>query len=79
MLHFLLDNVFNQVGGRVFQQCVGTPMGTHCAPLSAELLLHDYESNAMIWFSKTNGHTQAKSALPLREAKRETLRFHDRC
>ena len=63
MLHFLLDNVFIQVGGKVFQQCVGIPMGTNCAPLLAELLLHDYESIAMhmIRFSRTNGHPQAKS------------------
>ena len=61
MLHFLLDNVFIQVGGKVFQQCVGIPMGTNCAPLLAELILHDYESSAMIRFSRTNGHPQAKS------------------
>ena len=61
MLHFLLDNVFIQVGGKVFQQCVGIPMGTNCALLLAELLLHDYESNSMIRFSRTNGHPQAKS------------------
>ena len=61
MLHFLLDNVFIQVGGKVFQQCVGIPMGTNCAPLLAELLLHDYESGAMIRFSRTNGHPQTKS------------------
>ena len=61
MLHFLLDNVFIQVGGKVFQQCVGIPMGTNCAPLSAELLLHDNKSSAMIRFSRTNGHPQAKS------------------
>ena len=61
LLHFLLDNVFIQVGREVFQQCVGIPMGTNCAPLLAELLLHDYESNAMIRFSRTNGLPQAKS------------------
>ena len=61
LLHFLLDNVFIQVGGKVFQQCVGIPMGTNCALLLAELLLHDYESSAMIRFSRTNGHPQAKS------------------
>ena len=35
---------------------VGIPKGTNCAPLLAELLLHDYESNAMIRLSRTNGH-----------------------
>ena len=61
LLHFLLDNVFIQVGREVFQQCVGIPVGTNCAPLLAELLLHDYESNAMIKVSRTNGLPQAKS------------------
>ena len=49
-LHFLLDNVYIQVGNRVFQQCIGIPMGTNCAPLLADLL-YDYESTAMILFS----------------------------
>ena len=40
------------------QQCVGIPMDTNCSPLLAELLLHDYERNAMIWSS---GHPQAES------------------
>ena len=61
MLHFLLDNVFIQVGGKVFQQCVDIPMGTNRAPPLAELLLHDYKSSEMVRFSRTNGHPQAKS------------------
>ena len=61
MLPVLLDKVFIHVGRKVFQQCVGIPMGTNCAPPLAELLLHDYESGAMIRFSRTNGHSQAKS------------------
>ena len=61
MLHFLLDNVFIQVGGKVFQRCVGIPISTDCAPLLAELLFHDYESSAMTRLSRTNGHPQAKS------------------
>ena len=44
--------MYIQVGDRVFQQCIGIPMGTNCAPLLADLLLHDYESTAMILFSQ---------------------------
>ena len=51
MLHFLLDNGYNQVGDGVFQQCIGVPMGTNCSPLLADLFLHDYESAALILFS----------------------------
>ena len=43
MLNFLIDNIFVQFGGRVFQQ-VGIPMGTYCAPLLADLFLHSYEA-----------------------------------
>ena len=50
MLHFLLDNVNIQVGDRVFEQCIGIPMGTNCMPLLADLL-HNNESAAMILFS----------------------------
>jgi hypothetical protein len=32
MLEFLIDNIFVAVGGQVFQQIVGTTMGTNCAP-----------------------------------------------
>ena len=51
MLHFLLNYVYVQVGDRVSQQCIGILMGTNCTPLLADLLLHDYESAAMILFS----------------------------
>jgi hypothetical protein len=32
MLEFLIDNIYVVVGGQVFQQSVGIPMGTNCAP-----------------------------------------------
>ena len=44
--------MYIQVGDRVFQQCIGIPMGTNCAPLLTDLLLHDYESTAKILFSR---------------------------
>ena len=44
MLNFLIDNIFVQYGGRVFQQTIGIPMGTNCAPLFADLFLHSYEA-----------------------------------
>ena len=31
-------------GDQVFQQTVGIPMGTNCAPLLADLFLHSYEA-----------------------------------
>ena len=45
MLEFLIDNIFVMFGGRVFQQTVGIPMGTNCAPLLADLFLYSYEAD----------------------------------
>jgi hypothetical protein len=44
MLEFLIDNIFVNFGGHVFQQTVGIPMGTNCAPLLAYLFLYLYEA-----------------------------------
>ena len=44
MLEFLVDNNFVIFGGKVFQQIVGIPMGTNCAPLLADIFLFSYEA-----------------------------------
>jgi hypothetical protein len=44
MLDFVIDNISAMLGGRVFQQTVGIPMGTKCSPLFADLLLYSYEA-----------------------------------
>jgi hypothetical protein len=44
MLEFLIDNIFVSFGGTLFQQVVGIPMDTNCAPLLANLFLYSYES-----------------------------------
>jgi hypothetical protein len=44
MLEFLIDNIFISFGVKLFQQVVGIPMGTNCAPLLADLFLCSYES-----------------------------------
>ena len=43
MLQFLVDNIFNVFGGKVFQQRVGIP-NTNCAPLLADIFLYSYEA-----------------------------------
>ena len=40
MLEFLVDNIFVVFAGKVFQQIIGIPMGTNCAPLLADILLY---------------------------------------
>ena len=44
MLQFLINNIVVSFGGTLFQQVVGIPMGTNCAPLLADLILYSYES-----------------------------------
>ena len=45
LLVFLIDNIFVMFGGRVFQQTVGIPMGTNCAPLLADFFIYSYEAH----------------------------------
>ena len=44
MLEFLVNNIFVVFGGKVFQQIVGIPMGTNCAPLLADIFMYSYEA-----------------------------------
>ena len=44
MLEFLVDKIFVVFAGKVFQQIVGIPMGTNCAPLLADIFLYSYEA-----------------------------------
>ena len=44
ILEFLVDNIFVVCAGKVFQQIVGIPMGTNCAPLLADIFLYSYEA-----------------------------------
>ena len=44
MLEYLIDNIFVEFDGRIFQQTIGIPMGTNCAPSLADLFLYSYEA-----------------------------------
>ena len=49
MIDFLIDNIFVVFVGQVFQQTIGIPMGTNCAPLLADCFLHAYEEDFLQW------------------------------
>jgi hypothetical protein len=70
MLEFLIDKIYVVVGGQVFQQSVGIPMGTNCAPLLADLFLYSYEAE----FIQKLLHEKKKS---LAMAFNSTSRFID--
>ena len=42
MIEFLVGNIFVVFVGKIFQQIVGIPMGTNCAPLLADIFIISY-------------------------------------
>ena len=44
---FLMENIYVQFDDMIYQQIVGIPMGTNCAPLLADLFLYCYERDFM--------------------------------
>ena len=44
---FLMENIYVQFDGMVYQHIVGIPLGTNCAPLIADLFLYGYERDFM--------------------------------
>ena len=54
VLSYLLDNIFIRLGSKLYQQIVGIPMGTNCAPLVADLFLFFYERGFMLSLSDNN-------------------------
>ena len=56
MLGFLLDNIFVVFAGKFFQQIIGIPMGTNCAPLLADIFLYSYEAEFIQSYSRPLGN-----------------------
>ena len=61
MINFLIDNIFVECGGEIFQQVVGIPMGTNCAPLLADIFLYSYEAEFIQTLIKSGKRHLAKS------------------
>ena len=61
MLGFLIDNIYVVFGDQVFQQTVGIPMDTNCAPLLAGLFLHSYEAEFVQKLLRDNNRKLAVS------------------
>ena len=61
MLDLLIDNIFVECGGVIFQQVIGIPMGTNCAPLLADLFLYSYEAEYIQTLIKSGKRHLAKS------------------
>ena len=61
MIEFLIDNIFVESGGVIFQQVIVIPMGTNCAPLLADLFLYSYEAEFIQTLIKSGKRYLAKS------------------
>ena len=53
---YLIDNIFIEVGNKVYRQTIGIPMGTDCAPQLANMFLMQYELTYMKKLMKENLH-----------------------
>ena len=63
-LLYLIDNIFVEFGGRIFQQTIGIPMGTNCAPFLADLFLYSYEAEfvqSLLQQARNNLHNNSVS------------------
>ena len=61
MLEFLIVNIFVEIGGHIFQHCIGIPIATDCTPLLADLFLYSYEAEFMQSLLKQNKISVAKA------------------
>ena len=53
---FLMENIYVQFDGMVYEQIVVIPMGTYCAPNIADLFLYCYERDLMSELHKSKRH-----------------------
>ena len=60
-LECLIDNIFVIFGGRVFQQTVGIPKGTNCAPLLVDLFLNSHDADFIQGLLRKNKKKLARS------------------
>ena len=54
MIDFLIDNIHIKIGNHLFRQYIGIPMGTNCAPLSANLFSYSYKGEFLRSIKKSN-------------------------
>ena len=54
---FLIDNIYVQFEGMVYQQIVGIPMGTNCAPLIADCFYFVIRGILLLTFTNRNSTT----------------------
>ena len=58
---FYRQQILVEYGGRVFQQTIGIAMATNCTPLLADLFLHSYEADFIVYLIQKKEHRFARS------------------
>ena len=53
-LSYILENIYIKFRNKLYRQIVGTPIGTNCAPLVADVFLFCYERDFMTFLSNDN-------------------------
>ena len=66
-IHYLINNMYVEVGGALFQQVVGIPMGTNSAPMIANLSLFMAEFNYIKGIANNIRHVGDKQWVLLRQ------------
>ena len=61
MINFLIDNIFVERGGEIFQKVIGITKGTNCAPLLADIFIYSYEAEFIQTIIKSGRRHLAKS------------------
>jgi hypothetical protein len=61
MPEILIDSICVMFGGCVFQQTVGIPLDTNCAPLLADVFLYLYQADFIEGFLKRNEEKLTRS------------------
>ena len=61
IINFLINNIFVECGGEIFQQVIGILMGTNCASLLADIFLYSYEAEFIQPLIKSGKRHLAKS------------------
>jgi hypothetical protein len=75
-IHFLLDNLYVEVGGELFQQTIGIPMGTNSAPMIANIVCFMQEFRYMRMLASNVEHVGDPQWVLLRQLSLNT-RFID--
>ena len=60
VFEFLIDNIYVKFGDDIFQQTLGIPMGTDCAPVLADLFLYTYEYDFLDVLTKSKKTSSGK-------------------